>query len=126
MARAVNFMVSSSDVPLRLVSLLSLGGAFMNVIYSFYVLLIAAFKAQVAEGWVSTSLQLSGMFFLISLTLFFIGEYLLKTSKSSSQSPANLLAQEFSSTVRHFKRRNVTQAGGIQDRVGDERARRVA
>ena len=36
----------------------------MNIIYSIYVLIIALVKTNVGEGWITLSLQQSGMFFL--------------------------------------------------------------
>lgn len=46
-----------------LVSALYLFGATANLLYSIYIMLIALFKHDIAPGWVSMSLQQSGMFF---------------------------------------------------------------
>ena len=59
---------------MRLVTSLSLFGAIANVVYSIYVVSIGFFKTDVAPGWISLSLQQSGMFFLISLVLLVLGE----------------------------------------------------
>lgn len=75
--RALRLLVASGPKPMRLVSLMCLFGAGINVLYSFYVVLIFLFKADVAPGWVTLSLQQSGMFFLISLVLLLLAEYVL-------------------------------------------------
>ncbi len=62
---------------MRMVTSLSLFGAVANVLYSIYVVGISLFKVDVEPGWVSLSLQQSGMFFLISLVLLVLGEYIL-------------------------------------------------
>jgi polyisoprenyl-phosphate glycosyltransferase len=91
----VRLLVSTTRAPMRLVSALSLFGAIANIIYSIYVLAIALFKTNVAEGWVSLSLQQSGMFFLLSLVLFVLGEYILNMARLSHEGPVYHVAQEF-------------------------------
>jgi polyisoprenyl-phosphate glycosyltransferase len=88
---------SSTAAPMRLVSLLSLFGAGVNLLYSMYVLMVAIFNAHVAPGWVSTSMQLSGMFFLLSLVQFVLGEYMAQILNATTGGPPYHIAQEFSS-----------------------------
>jgi polyisoprenyl-phosphate glycosyltransferase len=95
--KGVQLLVSTTRAPMRLVSALCIFGAFANIIYTFYVVLIALIKTNVAEGWVSLSLQSSGMFFLISLVLLVLSEYILNFAKLSSEGPAYYVAQEFNS-----------------------------
>ncbi len=74
--RAASILFTASFAPLRVVSLLALVSAFLNVIYAFVVLYISL--TQVVErGWTSLSLQISGMFFLTSLVLAAITEFLI-------------------------------------------------
>ena len=82
---------------MRLVTSLSLFGAAANLIYSFYVVGISLFKADVAPGWVSMSLQQSGMFFLMSLVLLVLGEYILHMASLSNEGPLYHVGQEFTS-----------------------------
>ena len=65
--------------------------------YSVYVLAIAFLKADVAAGWVSLSLQQSGMFFLLSLVLLVLGEYILHMTSLSNEGPLYHVGQEFTS-----------------------------
>jgi hypothetical protein len=83
---------------MRLVTFLSLFGAIANFFYSFYVIIIAVAKDDIAPGWVSVSMQQSGMFLLISLVLLVLGEYLLHTSSLSTAGPLYHVAQEFTSS----------------------------
>jgi glycosyltransferase involved in cell wall biosynthesis len=61
--------------PLRIASLLSLLVSLLNLLYLVYVFLIYLLKEKVAEGWVTLSTQNSLMFFLLSLVLAILCEY---------------------------------------------------
>ncbi len=95
--RGMQLLVSSTRAPMRLVTGLSLFGAYANLLYSLYVVGIALFKDDVAPGWISMSLQQSGMFFLISLVLMVLGEYILTMVSLSGDGPSYRVAQEFTS-----------------------------
>ncbi len=95
--QGMRLLVSTTRVPMRLVTSLSLFGAIANLIYSVYVVFVSIFKPDVAPGWASLSLQQSGMFFLISLVLLVLGEYLLYTTALTNQGPLYHVGQEFSS-----------------------------
>jgi hypothetical protein len=95
--RGMRLLVSTTQAPMRLVTSLSLFGAAANLIYSIYVVAIGLFKADVAPGWVSMSLQQSGMFFLISLVLLVLGEYILHMASLSNEGPLYHVGQEFTS-----------------------------
>ena len=95
--RGIKLMVSTTHLPMRFVTFLSLFGACANLIYSFYVMFIWFFKENVAPGWVSASLQMSGMFLLISLVLLVLGEYILHMANLSNEEPKYHVGQEFTS-----------------------------
>ena len=95
--RGIQLMVSTTRAPMRLVTVLSLFGAGANLIYTLYVVLIGFFAENVAPGWVSMSLQMSGMFFLISLVLLVLGEYILHMASLSNEVPQYHVGQEFTS-----------------------------
>lgn len=95
--RGMRMLVSTTRAPMRLVTSLSLFGAIANLIYSFYVVAIGFLKADVAPGWISMSLQQSGMFFLISLVLLVLGEYILNMASLSNEAPLYHVGQEFTS-----------------------------
>lgn len=95
--RGLRLLVSTTRAPMRLVTSLSLFGAVANLLYSVYVVAIAFFKTDVAPGWVSMSLQQSGMFFLISLVLLVLGEYILNMVSLQNEGPLYHVGQEFTS-----------------------------
>lgn len=95
--RGMRLLVSTTRAPMRLVTALSLFGALANIVYSIYVVIVALYKADVAPGWVSLSLQQSGMFFLISLVLLMLGEYILNMASLSNEGPPFHVGQEFTS-----------------------------
>lgn len=95
--RGTRLLVSTTRAPMRLVTGLSLFGAVANVFYSIYVLAVSLLSPDVAPGWTSLSLQQSGMFFLISLVLLVLGEYILHMASLSTEGPPYHVAQEFTS-----------------------------
>jgi hypothetical protein len=86
-----------------LISLLSIFGAAINVIYSIYVVIIAILKTNVAEGWLTLSLQQSGMFFLISLFFLILSEYILKINIGSENNLSEDVVEEFNSKIKSQK-----------------------
>lgn len=121
--RGIRLLVSTTNAPMRLVTTLSLFGALANLIYSIYVIIIGLVKADVAPGWVSLSLQQSGMFFLISLVLLVLGEYILHMASLSNEGPLYYVSQEFTSArmTRREKLNIVETAAGQRDLNRDAR-----
>jgi len=103
--KGLKFLISTSDAPMRIVSMLAVFGALMNIIYSIYILIIAFVKENVAEGWTTLSLQQSGMFFLISIFFFILSEYILNMKNSTIKEYSKHIRQEFGSDIitRHSK-----------------------
>jgi len=73
-------------------------GALANLVYSIFVVAVGFLKPDVAPGWTSLSLQLSGMFFLISLVLLVLGEYILNMVSLQNEGPLYHVGQEFTSS----------------------------
>ena len=112
LSRGIQLVTSSSESPLRLATTLSAVGAFASLAYSIYVVLIWAFKEDVAPGWVSLALQQSGMFFLISLVLLVLSEYVLEISRKANSGPAYYIADEFTSAKLTRKERLNVEVDG--------------
>jgi glycosyltransferase involved in cell wall biosynthesis len=106
--RGVRILVSSTLGPMRAVTLLCLFGAVINVVYSGYVVAVAILKTEVAPGWVTISLQQSGMFFLFSLVLFVLGEYVIHMAKMAANAPSYFVTDEFGSArITRMERLNL-------------------
>lgn len=103
--RGMRLLVSTTRAPMRLVTSLSLFGAVANLVYCVYVVAVGILKTDVTPGWISFSLQQSGMFFLISLVLLVLGEYILNMASLSNEGPLYHVGQEFTSArmTRHEK-----------------------
>lgn len=108
---ALETITSYSTHPLRVVSWFGVSASFLNLIYAFYVLVINLLHKNVAEGWTTTSLQLSGMFFLLFLGVVILSEYINRILSEQRNDQKYLVDDEFSSTVSiaDTERKNVTK-----------------
>jgi glycosyltransferase involved in cell wall biosynthesis len=116
--RGIRLLVSTTKAPMRLVTSLSLFGAIANLMYSVYVVIVGFLKVDVAAGWISLSLQQSGMFFLISLVLLILGEYILQMASLSNEGPMYYVGQEFTS-ARMLRREklNIEEVSSIDELI---------
>ncbi|WP_054112471.1 glycosyl transferase [Marinagarivorans algicola] len=104
LAKGSKLAFSSTQFPMRVVTLLTLFGAGANLLYSIYVLWVSFMNPNVISGWASLSLQQSGMFVLLSMVLFILGEYILNVVKLANDGPDYHVAAEFTSAL--ITRRN--------------------
>jgi len=107
--RAVSLSLGHSVAPLRIVSLLGLGGSALSVLYSLYVIGVYVTKPDVMPGWTPLSLQMSGLFFLVFVMLTMIGEHLGRLVDESGGRPLYHVREEQASAVMltDLTRRNV-------------------
>lgn len=113
--RGMKLLVSTTRAPMRLVTGLSLFGAAANVLYSIYVVAVMLLSPDVAPGWASLSLQQSGMFFLISLVLLVLGEYILHMASLSTEGPPYHVAQEFTSArLTRREKLNIEEVSAVR------------
>ncbi len=99
--KALDLVFSTSARPLlRVSTLMSLGISLVSFAYAILVLAIAVLKQDVAPGWVSLSLQISGLFFLTCIVLALLSEYLLQVLEVAKGGPRYHIAhQAHSSTL---------------------------
>jgi hypothetical protein len=107
--RAVSLTLGHSVAPLRVVSMLGLGGSAMSLLYSLFVVGVYLTKADVMPGWTGLSLQMSGLFFLVFVMLTMIGEHLGRLVDESGGRPLYHVREEQASAVMlsDLTRRNV-------------------
>lgn len=96
---AIDIIVTNSPQPLRLVSVLGLGVSFLNVLYAGYIVAVYLLKEDVAEGWVTQSMQLAVMFFFLFLLLTVLCEYIGRLLDDVKNRPLYYVVEERSSTV---------------------------
>lgn len=77
-------MFTFSARPLRISSSLLLTAGLFSLCYSGYIILVFAMGKVRLDGWTSLSLQLNILTFFLSLSLFFLTEYLVYVRKVES------------------------------------------
>lgn len=97
-----------SVTPLRMASWMALSVSALTLLYSLYVVIAWLLLDQVAPGWVSLSLQISGLFFVTSLVLAVLSEYVLQVLDSTGRRPLYFVAgQNFSDQLSYDQSLNV-------------------
>jgi glycosyltransferase involved in cell wall biosynthesis len=114
--KALDLVFSASPRPLlRVSTLMSLGISGISFVYSILVVLIGIFKQDVAPGWVSLSLQISGLFFLTCIVLAMLSEYLLQVLEMTKGGPRYHIAyQGHSSRLSLANKLNIVDTGETQ------------
>lgn len=100
--RAVELTLSLSPKPLRLVSIVSVGICFLTVIYSVYVVIYWLSHDNVAAGWGSLSLQISILFFFLSLVLAVMSEYMQQILENIGRRPLYFYTTQSHSNVMSY------------------------
>lgn len=117
---ALDIIVSNSLKPLRWVSILGVLVSGINLLYFIYIGLIALFKDKVAEGWITLSTQNALGFFVISLVIGTISEYLGRVLVESQDRPPYFVVEDVttpSTLANMIKRGNVVTAS--RESTGD-------
>jgi hypothetical protein len=105
--RALNF---ARSVPLRFVIFICLLSAILNVAYMSYALLSKLMESNVEPGWSSLSLQISGIFLLLSIVLGIIAEHLIEVDRAVNRRPNYHVLREVRSPLSNARRiRNIVE-----------------
>jgi len=106
---AMTLLIEHSSHPLRVVSVLSVLVAFSNLVYMGYVIAIYIFKETVMPGWTTLSLQTGLQFFLISLILAALSEYIGRIlTRVQNRPPYIVMHEQLSNVPPSAPRLNVT------------------
>lgn len=107
---ALEIVTSYSAHPLRFVTWLGVFAGVVNLLYGLYVVVLNLANVNVAEGWTTTSLQLSAMFFFLFLILVVLAEYIGRIMTESRKDPNYFVADELTSSVAlaDTDRRNIS------------------
>jgi glycosyltransferase involved in cell wall biosynthesis len=100
---AVDLVISNSAVPLRFASLLGVLASFSSLIYVFYILIVSLIKKSVAEGWITTNLMTTAMFFTLFLMLSVLSEYVARILEETKNRPLYFIEYETNSSVSFHK-----------------------
>jgi glycosyltransferase involved in cell wall biosynthesis len=101
--RALDLTFSTSVRPLRLIALMSVGISLLTAVYAVYVVLTRLFMEDVAPGWATLSLQVSGLFFLLSIVLAVMCEYLMQVLETTNRRPVYNIAREIQSSAMDYR-----------------------
>lgn len=98
-AVAVAMVLDNSSHPLRITSWLGVVAAVLNLFYATYVLTTYALRQDVAPGWATLSLTNSAQFFILSMMLAVLCEYIGRLPKQFGSAPGYYVRDERSSAV---------------------------
>jgi len=99
----IDVIISNSAVPLRLASLLGVLSSFLSLLYFGYILVVGFFKEKIAEGWITTNVMSTAMFFLLFLILTIFSEYVARILEEIKDQPLYFIEYETTSSVSSFK-----------------------
>lgn len=107
---AVEMISSYSTHPLRVVTVVGVIAGFLNLLYAVYVVIVRFVVDDVAQGWTTTSLQLSLMFFLICIIIAIQAEYIGRILTETRREPSYFIMEELESEtlIADLERRNVS------------------
>jgi len=107
--QAIDIVVTSSPHPLRLVSRIGMIASILNALYIGYIALVYFLKPHVAEGWTTSSMEISVMFFFLFLILAVLCEYVGRLLEEVQDRPLYFIAQEKNSSVllEHQVKKNI-------------------
>jgi len=99
--RALNF---TRSVPLRFVVVICVVSAILNVGYMGFALISKLIDQNVEPGWSSLSLQIGGIFLLLSIVLGIIAEHLIEVDRAVNRRPRYHLLREVRSPLSNARR----------------------
>lgn len=101
----ITLVINNSIAPLRLAALLGLAASFLNLLYVGYIILVTIVReGQLAEGWLTTSVTSTTMFFLLFIILAILAEYIGRLLEEAKDEPLYFVEYEDHSTVSSYSR----------------------
>ncbi|GHE10646.1 hypothetical protein [Klenkia taihuensis] len=96
--QVVRSIFYASGRPLRAAVGLALLASVANLLYALYVVIVGLARGAV-EGWTSMSLQMSAMFFLLSVVIAIMAEFMFQSNETANERPIYRVAFETTSRV---------------------------
>lgn len=101
---SIRSVVHVTPIPLRWAAFLGIVGSLLSLTWAVSVLALGL-RRDVVEGWTTTNLQISVQFFISSLVLSILAEYVYQISAASSHSLPYRVRTELTSPI--FPLRNI-------------------
>ena len=98
MRQVLRSVFYASSRPLRVAVGIAVAASLANMLYAMYVVAVGVFRGAV-EGWTSMSLQMSLMFFLISVVIAIMAEFMYQSNDTANERPIYRVAFEATSSV---------------------------
>lgn len=109
-SKAVSLLVFNTTTPLRIINTVALFSSFMALLFALYSIAVRALKHHVVEGWTTTMLVITSLFFFLFLILSFIGEYLVRLITEHGKSrPYNVMFEKHSSVMLDYEKLNIRE-----------------
>ncbi|HEX3486898.1 MAG TPA: glycosyltransferase [Micropepsaceae bacterium] len=120
--KAINLTLAVSPQPLRFVTLFALSISTITIFYSVFAVVYWYFTPDIMRGWTSLTLQISGLFFLTSLVLAVMSEYMQQILDNTGRRPLYFVSQQISSDVMMIAPKlNVIEGGAMAGADRDAR-----
>ena len=103
----IDILVSYSNRLIRMATILSLFTAIANLFYMVYIFGIYLFKDDVAQGWTSSNIYNSTIYFVLFLVLAVIGEYIRMIIQNQKNVPMYEIVDEKSSIALFSNKKNI-------------------
>jgi glycosyltransferase involved in cell wall biosynthesis len=100
---ALDIILSNSARPLRWAAWLGLLASSINLAYFGYIFLITVVKKKIAEGWLTTNVMSTLMFFFLFLILAILSEYVSRILEETKDRPLYFIDYEVDSPVMSYK-----------------------
>jgi hypothetical protein len=97
--QVVRSIFYASGRPLRVAVGIALLASLANLVYALYVVAVGLVSDDAVEGWTSMSLQMSFMFFLLSVVIAIMAEFMFQSNETANELPIYRVAFEATSSV---------------------------
>jgi len=104
---ALDIILSNSARPLRWAVRLGLMASFINLAYFGYIFIVSLIKQEIAEGWLTTNVMSTLMFFFLFLILTVLSEYIARILEETKDRPLYFIDYEVDSPVMSYKQETV-------------------
>jgi polyisoprenyl-phosphate glycosyltransferase len=103
----IDILISYSNRLIRMATILSLFTAIANLFYIVYIFGIYLFKDDVAQGWTSSNIYNSTIYFVLFLVLAVIGEYIRMIIQNQKNVPMYEIVDEKNSIALFSNKKNI-------------------
>jgi len=96
-------VISNSFRPLRSSSLVGLLASFISLAYFIYIIVIATFKENIVEGWLTTNVIMTLMFLMQFFVITILSEYVARILDETRDEPLYFIEEESTSKTTTFQ-----------------------